>query len=92
MTDEELKELASKVGMAIKLENPKARYACFFFAGESSEDKTLRTSATVKSSPMDWIAVIDALLLDLEEEGLNRDAVLTGMLKQNSINKKTKHW
>lgn len=27
MTDEELKELASKVGMAIKLENPKARYA-----------------------------------------------------------------
>ena len=89
MTDEELKELASKVGMAIKLENPKARYVCFFFAGESSEDKTLRTSATVKSSPMDWIAVIDALLLDLEEEGLNRDAVLTGMLKQGSIGKKT---
>ena len=92
MTDEELKELASKVGMAIKLENPKARYACFFFAGESSEDKTLRTSATVKSSPMDWIAVIDALLLDLEEEGLNRDAVLTGMLKQGSIGKKAEHW
>lgn len=92
MTDEELKELASKVGMAIKLENPKARYACFFFAGESSEDKTLRTSATVKSSPMDWIAVIDALLLDLEEEGINRDAVLTGMLKQGSIGGKVESW
>ena len=92
MTDEELKELASKVGMAIKLENPKARYACFFFAGESSEDKTLRTSATVKSSPMDWIAVIDALLLDLEEEGINRDAVLTGMLKQGTIGGKTERW
>ena len=78
--------------MAIKLESPKARYACFFFAGESSEDKTLRTSATVKSSPMDWIAVIDALLLDLEEEGINRDAVLTGMLKQGTIGGKTESW
>ena len=92
MTEEELKELASKVGMAIKLENPKARYACFFFASESSEDKTLRTSATVKSSPMDWIAVIDALLDDLEEEGINRDAVLIGMLKQGPIGGKAERW
>jgi len=92
MTDEELKELASKVGMTIKLENPKARYACFFFAGESSEDKTLRTSATVKSSPMDWIAAIDALLDDLEEEGLKRDAVLTGMLKQGPIGREAERW
>ena len=92
MTDEELKELANKVGMAIKLENPKARYACFFFAGESSEDKTLRTSATVKSSPMDWLAVIDALLDDLEEEGLSRDAVLTGILKKGPIGGKVERW
>lgn len=92
MTDEELKELARKVGMAIKLENPKARYVCFFFAGESSEDKTLRTSSTVKSSPMDWIAVIDALLNDLEEEGIKRDAVLTGMLKQGSICEEAERW
>ena len=92
MTDEELKELANKVGMAIKLENPKARYACFFFAGESSEDETLRTSATVKSSPMDWLAVIDALLDDLEEKGFKRDAVLMGMLKQGPIGGKAERW
>ena len=92
MTDEELKELASKVGMAIKLENPKARYACFFFAGGPSEDKTLRTSSTIKSSPMDWIAVINALLDDLEEVGIKRDAVLTEMLKQGSITRKTERW
>ena len=92
MTDEELKELANKVGMAIKLENPKARYACFFFAGESSEDKTLRTSATVKSSPMDWLAVIDALLDDLEKQGLKRDAVLIGMLKEGPISGKAERW
>ena len=92
MTDEELKELASKVGIAIKLENPKARYACFFFAGESSKGKTFRTSATVKSSPMDWSAVIDALLDDLEEEGIKRDAVLIGMLKQGPIGGKAERW
>ncbi len=92
MTDEELKELANKVGMAIKLENPKARYVCFFFAGESSEDETLRTSVTVKSSPMEWLAVIDALLDDLEEEGLKRDAVLMGMLKQGPIGGKAERW
>lgn len=92
MTDEELKTLANKVGMAIKLENPKARYACFFFAGESSKDDMLRTSATVKSSPMDWIAVIDHLLGDLEEEGVPRDAVLAGMLKQGPIGGKKERW
>lgn len=92
MTDEELRELASKVGMAIKLENPKARYACFFFAGESSEDKTLRTGATLRSSPMDWIAVIDALLDDLEEAGLKRDAILIDMLKKGPIGEKAERW
>ena len=85
MTDEELKELANKVGMAIKLENPKARYACFFFAGELSEDETLRTSTTVKSSPMDWLAAIDALLGALEEEGIPRDGVLASFLKNGPI-------
>lgn len=92
MTDEELKELASKVGMAIKLENPKARYACFFFAGESSEDKTLQSSVAIHSTPEDWIAAIDSLLDDLEEEGIPRDAVLADMLKQGSIGKKAERW
>lgn len=91
MTDEELKELASKVGMAIKLENPKARYACFFFAGEWSNDM-LKSSATIHSTHVDWIAVIDALLDELEEAGLKRDAVLMGMLKKGSIGEKAERW
>ena len=91
MTDEEIKELANKVGMAIKLENPKARYACFFFAGESSND-TLKSSVTIHSTPVDWLAVIDALLVDLEEEGLKRDAVLMGMLKQGPISREAERW
>lgn len=92
MTDEELKQLATKVGMAIKLENPNARYVCFFFAGESSKDDTLRTSATVKAKPMDWLAAIDSLLEDLEETGVSRDAVLAGLLKQGSIGEKKERW
>lgn len=91
MTDEELEELASKVGMAIKLENPKARYACFFFAGESSNNM-LQSSATIHSTPVDWIAAIDALLYDLEEAGLKRDAVLMGMLKNGPIGEKAERW
>lgn len=92
MTDEELKDLSNKVGTAIRLENPKARFVCFFFAGRSSEDDTLRTSAAVKATPVDWIAAIDQLLDDLEEAGVSRDAVLTGMLKQGSIGEKKERW
>lgn len=84
MTDKELKELAKKVSMAIKLENPKARYVCFFFAGESSNDM-LQSSVTTHSTPVDWIAAIDALLDGLEEEGIPRDVVLASFLKNGPI-------
>lgn len=80
MTDEELKELASKVGMVIKLENPEARYVCFFYAGQSSND-TLQSSVAIHSTPVDWIAAIDSLLDILEEEGIPRDGVLASFLK-----------
>lgn len=92
MTDKELKQLADKVGMAIRLENPKARYACFFFAGESSEDEMLRTSATVKATPMDMLAAIDGLLNNLEEMGVSKDGILTGFLKKGSLAEQKESW
>lgn len=85
MTYEELKQLADKVGIAIKLENPKARYACYFFAGESSEDEKLTSSATVRATPVDMIAAIDSLLDSLEESGVSKDAILMGFLKKGSL-------
>ena len=91
MTDKELNELANKVSMAIKLENPKARYVCFFYAGQSSSD-TLQSSVAIHSTTVDWIAAIDSLLDALEEEGLKRDAVLMGMLKQGPIGGKVERW
>lgn len=84
MTDKELKELAKKVDMAIKLENPKARYACFFYAGQSSND-TLQSCVTIHSTPVDMIAAIDSLLDALEEEGIKRDGILTSFLKHGPI-------
>jgi len=92
MTDEELRQLTDKVGIAIKLENPKARYACFFFAGESSEDEELRSSATVKATPMDMLAAIDGLLNDLEESGVSRDTVLMNLLKKGPVQKEKERW
>lgn len=85
MTDDELRQLTDKVGIAIRLENPKARYACFFFAGESSKDEMISSSVTVKATPMDMLAAIDGLLDALEEEGLSRDGILTSFLKNGPI-------
>lgn len=84
MTDKELKELANKVDMAIRLENPKARYVCFFYAGQSSND-TLKSTVTIHSTPVDMIAAIDSLLDALEEEGIQRDGILTSFLKNGPI-------
>lgn len=87
MTDEELKTLVDKVDIAIKLENPKARYACYFFAGESSKDDKLRTSAAVKATPVDMLAAIDGLLNDLEKAGVSRNVVLINLLSNGPIQK-----
>ena len=84
MTDDELKELAKKVDMAIRLENPKARYVCFFYTGQSSND-TLHSTVTIHSTPVDMIAAIDSLLDALEEEGIQRDGILTSFLKNGPI-------
>lgn len=92
MTDEELKQLADKVGMAIKLENPKARFACFFFAGESSEDEMLQSTVTVKATPVDMFTAIDSLLDNLEKSGVSRDAVLMNLLKKGPIQKEKERW
>lgn len=92
MTGEEIRQLADKVGIAIKLENPKARYACFFFADESSEDETLQTTATVKATPMDMLAAIDSLLGNLEETGVPRDGILMNLLKKGPIQGEKERW
>lgn len=92
MTDEELRQLADKVGMAIKLENPKARYACYFFTGKSSEDETLRSSVTVKATPIDMLAAIDSLLGKLEEMGVSRDGTLMNLLKKGPLDGEKERW
>lgn len=52
MTDEELKELASKVGMAIKLENPKPDMHAS--SSRANRPKTKRSNRASRFIPALW--------------------------------------
>lgn len=84
MTDKELMELSNKVRLAIKLENPDARFIVFLFAG-GEEEETLHQTVVASCGVQEQIAVIDSILSHLEEEeGIDRAKLLGSMITHGS--------
>lgn len=80
MTDKELKELSDKVSMAIKLENPEARFIVFLYA-DGEDRETLQSTCTASCTIADQLAAIDSLLSSLEEnDGIDRAKLLGSIL------------
>ena len=83
MTDEELKNIAKKIGPAISLENPKVEYICFLSCGKYPKGKMLQTMTT-HATEESMIAAIIALKGMLEDRGFDMKGMLAAIARDES--------
>lgn len=83
MTDEELKNVAKKIGPAIRLENPKVEYICFLSYGEDPKRKMLQT-ITTHATEESMVAAIIALKGMLEARGFDMKGMLAAIARDEA--------